>query len=169
MLIRTIYYTYLNKNVINLEELLMHYLSFFLLFLYSSVASASEGFTLYTGIAPLELTKKELKKILTGQQSNWESGEDVVILLYPNASPKMTYVCNEIIGIPEQTYRRFIIEKAFRSGLQLMEIEAYDVRNTLKENPGAIVIFDKNELVNFKNQNIDTGDTVKIHPITITK
>ena len=147
----------------------MRYLFFFVLYLYSSVASASEGFTLYTGVAPLELTKKELKKILTGQQSNWENGEDVVILLYPNASPKMTYLCNEIIGIPEQTYRRFIIEKAFRSGLQLMEIEAYDVRSTLKENPGAIVIFDKNELVNFENQNIDNGETIKIHPITITK
>ena len=124
----------------------MHYLFFFVLYLCSSVASASEDFTLYTGVAPLELTKKELKKILTGQQSNWENGEDIVILLYPTASPKMTYLCNEIIGIPEQTYRRFIIEKAFRSGLQLMEIEAYDVRSTLKKNPGAIVIFDKNEL-----------------------
>ena len=147
----------------------MRYLFFFLFYFFSSVASASEGFTLYTGVAPIELTKKELKKILTGQQSNWENGDDVVILLYPNASPKMTYLCNEIIGIPEQTYRRFIIEKAFRSGLQLMEIEAYDVRNTLKENPGAIVIFDKKERINFENQNIDNGETIEIHPITITK
>ena len=50
-----------------------------------------------------------------------------------------------------------------------MEIEAYDVRNTLKENPGAIVIFDKKERINFENQNIDNGETIEIHPITITK
>ena len=149
----------------------MRYLLFFICCFWSSVALASEDFALYTSIEPMSLSKKEVKKILIGQQSTWENGEDVVILLYPNTSPQMTYLCDEIIGIPEMTYRRFIIEKAFRSGLKLVEIEAYkNVKDAIKDHPGAIVVFDNNERSIFEEENKTGEDTdITIHPITLSK
>ena len=143
----------------------MQYFLFLFFFFWSSFAVASESFTLYTGLQPMSISQKELKKYLIGQKSTWENGENVVILLYPTASPQMTFLCSEIIGIPEATYRRFIIEKAFRSGLQLIEIE--DVKNAheaLQNHPGSIVVFSEEDKTTF-----ETEKNIVIHPITVEK
>ena len=113
----------------------------------------------------MSISKKELKKYLIGQKSSWENGESVVILLYPSASPQMTFLCTEIIGIPEATYRRFIIEKAFRSGLQLIEIEeTQNVHEAIQNHPGTIVVFSEEDKSTF-----ETEKNVVIHPITVEK
>ena len=143
----------------------MQYFLFLVFFFWSSFAFASESFTLYTGLQPMSMPQKELKKYLIGQKSTWENGESVVILLYPTASPQMTFLCREIIGIPEATYRRFIIEKAFRSGLQLIEIEdEKNVHEALQNHPGSIVVFSEED----KNA-FETEKNIVIHPITVEK
>ena len=46
---------------------------------------------LYTGMEPMSISKKELK-ISHWTKVTWENGETVVILLYPSASPQMTFL-----------------------------------------------------------------------------
>ena len=143
----------------------MRYFISFLFLCWSSVAMASENFSIYTGIEPMSLKKQELKKYLIGQKNTWKTGEPVVILLYPNASPQMTFLCSEIIGIPEATYRRFIIEKAFRSGLKLIEIEeTQNIHEAIQEHPGAIFVFNDDDKMIF-----ETEQDMVIHPITLEK
>ena len=143
----------------------MQYFIFLFFFFCSSSAFAEESFSLYTGMEPMSISKKELKKYLIGQKNSWENGESVVILLYPSASPQMTFLCTEIIGIPEATYRRFIIEKAFRSGLQLIEIEeTQNVHEAIQNHPGTIVVFSEEDKSTF-----ETEKNVVIHPITVEK
>ena len=86
-----------------------------------------------------DLSKKELRKYLSGQIPTWPNQEPVVLLLYPSNSELMLWLCNDLIGMPEPTYRRFIIEKSFRSGFKLIEVEDEEAAlRALSTTPGAI-------------------------------
>ena len=85
------------------------------------------------------LNKKELRKYLSGQKPTWPNGTPVTIILYPKKSKEIQWLCKEVIKIPPATYRRFLMQKAFRSGIKIIEVENQEeAKNILLEHPGAL-------------------------------
>ena len=84
-------------------------------------------------------SKKDLKKYLSGQLPNWSNEEPVTIVLFPKESAELKWLCQNFLKIPPSTYRRFLIQKAFRSGINIVEVQNQDeALSILKENSGAI-------------------------------
>jgi len=105
----------------------------------SSQAFASENYILVSSKKHGELKHKHLKIYLSGQKTIWPDGSPVVILLFPKGSKEMKWLCKNIINMPENLYRRFVMQKAFRSGLKLLEVkDQQQAIRALKENHGAI-------------------------------
>ena len=85
------------------------------------------------------LSKKELKKYLSGQLPTWPDEEPVTIVLFPKDSPELVWLCKTHLKIPPATYRRFLIQKAFRRGINIVEVQNQEeARTILQEKPGAI-------------------------------
>ena len=84
-------------------------------------------------------SEKDLKKYLSGQLPNWSNEEPVTIVLFPKESAELKWLCKSFLKIPPATYRRFLIQKAFRSGINIVEVQNQDeALSILKENSGAI-------------------------------
>ena len=85
------------------------------------------------------LSQKDVRKYLSGQKPLWPDGTPVTILLFPKDSPELQWLCKEIIKIPPPTYRRFLMQKAFRSGINIIEVENQEeAQKVLLENSGAV-------------------------------
>lgn len=96
-------------------------------------------FSLVSGseIPPIET--KFVRKYLSGQKATWPDGTPVVLILLPAGSPEMTWLCKNIIKMPEATYRRFVMEKSLRGGLKIIEVEdAGEAVLALKEHLGSV-------------------------------
>ena len=90
-----------------------------------------------TKITPIN--QKSLKKFLSGQNPTWPNGTPVTIILYPKASPELKWLCKSILNLPPQTYRRFLMQKAFRSGINVIEVQNQEeALAVLREDVGAI-------------------------------
>ena len=101
-------------------------------------------------------SKKELKKYLSGQRPTWPNEEPVTIVLFPKKSSELIWLCKTHLNIPPATYRRFLIQKAFRSGINIVEVQNQEeARAVLQEKPGAIAPIDETTL----------GD--ELHPIVL--
>ena len=93
------------------------------------------------------LSKKELKKYLSGQLPTWPDEEPVTIVLFPKKSPELVWLCKTHLKIPPATYRRFLMQKAFRSGINIIEVQNQEeARTILQEKPGAIAPIDETSL-----------------------
>ena len=80
-----------------------------------------------------------IKKLLSGQTPKWPNGTPVTIILFPKNSPEIKWLCKNIIKIPPSTYRRFLMQKAFRSGINIIEVQNQDEAvAVLTENIGAV-------------------------------
>jgi len=55
-----------------------------------------------------------LKKILTGQITDWSDGQPIVLVLPPPGSSAMSWACKEVLKVPEDIYRRYLAEKVLR-------------------------------------------------------
>ena len=92
-----------------------------------------------TSIATQVMTTKKLRKYLTGQQSVWPNNTPVTIVLYPKSSSELQWLCANIIKVPPRIYRRFVIRKAFRNGVNILEVATQEEAVALlAETPGAI-------------------------------
>ena len=128
----------------------MMYLRFFIklvcIFLlfgsFSAHAQAQESkeyLLLASQIQSEPLSQKDMRKYLSGQKPLWPDGTPVTILLFPKDSTELKWLCKEIIKIPPPTYRRFLMQKAFRSGINIIEVENQEeAKKVLLENSGAI-------------------------------
>ena len=115
-----------------------------------------EQFVIATKTPRESLSKKDLKKYLSGQLPAWPDEEPVTIVLYPKKSPELLWICKTYIKIPPETYRRFLIQKAFRSGISIVEVKNQkEARAILKKKPGAIAAIHETSL----------GD--ELHPIIV--
>jgi len=89
--------------------------------LFSTIAFAQEpvDFVLVTHVDTVhELGEfKDVKRVLSGQVSRWADGTPVHLVLPPRDTPEMEWLCGEILGMSEATYRRYLLEKAFRGAI----------------------------------------------------
>ena len=105
----------------------------------SKAQEAEEHLLLASQIHSEPLSRKDVRKYLSGQKPLWPDGTPVTILLFPKDSKELKWLCKEIIKIPPPTYRRFLMQKAFRSGINIIEVENQEeAQKVLLGNSGAI-------------------------------
>jgi hypothetical protein len=98
-----------------------------------------EQLVVATPVKRLPISAKDLKKYLSGQKPTWPDESPVTIVLFPKKSNELIWLCKNVIKIPPSTYRRFLMQKAFRSGINIVEVETQEEAVAVfKENPGAI-------------------------------
>lgn len=64
------------------------------------------------------LTKREFHKIVSGQMTKWSDGAPVTLVLSPKGSLEMQWLSQKLLGVPEEIFRRFILEKIFRGAMK---------------------------------------------------
>ena len=62
------------------------------------------------------LTRKEARQIFTLRRTTWMNGLPVRLLLPPRNSREMTWLSEDVLGLPPDVYQRFLAEQAYRSG-----------------------------------------------------
>ena len=101
------------------------------------------------------LPKKEIKKYLSGQKPQWPDGTPIIIVLYPKGSEEMTWLCTDVLQLNENMYRRFLHQKAFRTGIQLIEVQNQEeAQALLEQHHGAVAPLNK-EVLSEKIHSID--------------
>ena len=98
-----------------------------------------ENLVVATPVKLPPISAKDLRKYLSGQKPSWPDETPVTIILFPKKSSELIWLCKDVIKIPPATYRRFLMQKAFRSGINIIEVQNQDeALSILKENSGAI-------------------------------
>lgn len=92
----------------------------FVTFVVSAPASAQDTTEAYQVVANHKtqaMTAKDIKKLLTGQQSKWPDGTPVVLVLPPADSEAVAWACKHLLRMPRSLYFRYVKEKAFRGSI----------------------------------------------------
>lgn len=92
----------------------------------STPAKVENPFVIATSAPLTSLSKEEQKAYLSGQHTTWPDGTPVVIVLYPKESPEIKWLCTHVIHLPPITYRRFIMQKAFISGITIIDVQTQE-------------------------------------------
>ena len=112
---------------------------FFFLLPHLAMANGEDDLVIASQMQSENITKKELRKYLSGQRPSWPDGTAVTIVLFPKASVELKWLCKNIIKLPVATYRRFVMQKAFRSGIKIIEVQnPEEAKAVLLKTPGAI-------------------------------
>lgn len=105
---------------------------------------AQEGARFGAGVASSqdvkEMSRKELRRIFLGQVTEWPSGKPVVLVLAPRGSPPMRWLCEKLLDMPEEVYRRHLLRRVFEGQLA-KPIQARDLRHAkerIAETEGAV-------------------------------
>lgn len=64
----------------------------------------------------IELSKRDIKKLFTGQPVSQLQDQSLTIVLPLIESPEMLWLSQTILGLPPAVYHRYLIEKAYRAG-----------------------------------------------------
>ena len=95
--------------------------------------------TVVASVSTEAMTVKEMKRYLSGQKAQWPDQTPVTIVLFPRSSPELQWLCSNVIRFPSRIYRRFVIRKAFRNGVNIVEVQTQEEAvNILTTTPGAI-------------------------------
>ena len=71
------------------------------------------------------LNQRQLSRIFSGRQRSWSSGRPIQLILLPEGSPEMRWLCQSVLKVPESLLRRFIHQKVFRGRiLPVLEAES---------------------------------------------
>ena len=62
------------------------------------------------------ISAKRLKKMFLGKKRAWPGGAPITLVLPPKGSAEMKFIC-DLVGMPEDAYRRTILERFFRGVL----------------------------------------------------
>ena len=88
----------------------------------------------------LKTAKKQLSRIFSGRQRSWSHNVSAQLILLPEGSPEMKWLCNQVLDIPESLLRRFIYQRVYR-GIMKPPIEVQNSQEALEilqKQPGAI-------------------------------
>ncbi len=87
--------------------------------------------------APETMSPKELKRLLTGQTTKWPDGTAVIVVLSEEGTPEMAWLCEEILRMPEDVYRRSLLQKVFH-GIIPKPVAAADPAQAILDTAGAV-------------------------------
>lgn len=74
----------------------------------------------------VEATLERVRKILSLRQAQWDNGAPVLLVLPPRNSGPMRWITEDLLGMPETTYRRLLLAEVFR-GTARAPIEAESI------------------------------------------
>ncbi|MEO8179790.1 MAG: hypothetical protein ABI895_13225 [Deltaproteobacteria bacterium] len=66
------------------------------------------------GLGLVEATLEKMRKILSLRQAQWDNGAPVLLVLPPRRSAPMVWLSEELLQMPEVTYRRLLLAQVFR-------------------------------------------------------
>jgi hypothetical protein len=66
------------------------------------------------GVGLVEATLEKMRKLLSLRQGQWDDGAPVVLVLPPRRSGPMVWLSEELLEMPEVTYRRLVLAQVFR-------------------------------------------------------
>jgi hypothetical protein len=87
-----------------------------LLLVFNAFADEQHAIVVSQKDQQLELSKRELKKLFTGQNETWLNEQKLTIVLPLIESPEMLWLSRTVLGLPPAVYHRYLLEKAYRSG-----------------------------------------------------
>jgi hypothetical protein len=98
--------------------------------LFSGAAFAAEYMLVANqSVRRVDSTLDEMRKILSLRQAQWEDGASVVLVLPPRHSGPMLWLSEELLRMPEATYRRLVLGQVFR-GAARQPIQAESIAAT---------------------------------------
>jgi len=83
----------------------------------ASAQDTPEAYQVVANHKTQALPAKDIKKLLTGQQSKWPDGTPVVLVLPPAESEAVAWACEHLLRMPRSLYFRYVKEKAFRGSI----------------------------------------------------
>jgi hypothetical protein len=93
----------------------------------SGIARAAEHVLVaHKSAGIIEATLDRVRKILSLRQAQWDNGAPVILVLPPRNSAPMRWITEDLLGLPETTYRRLLLAEVFR-GAARAPIEAESV------------------------------------------
>jgi hypothetical protein len=106
----------------------------------STAASPSYVLAVQASYAGHLLGPSEIKKMLTGRITAWPDGMPVVIVLPPKGSPEVEWASQTYLNMPEQFYRRHLMEQSFRGAISKPKSSsgAQDTCQIISSVPGAL-------------------------------
>jgi len=85
------------------------------------------------------MTARDAKRLLTGQSPKWPDGTPVVVVLPPEGSPELAWLCDAILKMPEDVYRRALLQKVFHGAVpKPISTKSEDAASAIQLNGGAI-------------------------------
>jgi hypothetical protein len=89
-----------------------------LLLVFNALADEQHAIVISKKEQEIELSKRELKKLFTGQNEKWLKEQRLTIVLPLIESPEMLWLSRTVLGLPPAVYHRYLLEKAYRSGTE---------------------------------------------------
>lgn len=84
--------------------------------------------------------RERVRRMFLGDVTEWPGGKAVVLVLAPKGSRPMTWLCERLLGMPEEVYRRHLLKRVFEGALS-KPLQARDLRQTgelIAETEGAL-------------------------------
>jgi hypothetical protein len=95
-------------------------------------ADATFGFVVHAKVKVSSLSASEVKDIFSGRTSKWPGGQRIVLVLPPKGSAEMRWLSKKVLGMPEEVYRRYVLQKVFRGEMK-KPIFAKSVEDAIEE------------------------------------
>jgi len=111
-----------------------------LLFCLGSIAQAEPILATHTRTPVSSLSRKEARAIFTGKTKKWKGGAKVILVLPKKGSASMKWLCKHVLGVPEDAYRRLVMEKVFKGDMKrpINVRSSSDAKEILLDRRGAI-------------------------------
>lgn len=93
-------------------------MSMWLLLVFNALADEQHAIVISKKEQEIELSKRELKKLFTGQNETWLKEQRLTIVLPLIESPEMLWLSRTVLGLPPAVYHRYLLEKAYRAGTE---------------------------------------------------
>ena len=77
------------------------------------------------------VTSDQIIKIFSGRKQTWDDRTPIQLILLPEGSPEMQWLCNRILKMPERLLRRFINQQVYR-GTMKRPLEAIDSQSAVE-------------------------------------
>ena len=89
---------------------------------------------------PTKISKRALGKIFSGRKRSWESKHKVKLILLPERSREMTWLCADLLSLPEALMRRFLYQRVYRGTIATpVEVNSSDeALETLRVTQGGV-------------------------------
>lgn len=87
-----------------------------------------------------QLERVTLRRIMSGRKSRWPDGSPIVLVFPPKGSAEMKWLCGTVVGVPEEVYRRFLLDKVFRGEMRppIEVVDSQEASRRIAATRGAI-------------------------------